>query len=590
MTELIIIGIYLGMLLGLGLLSNRFYRGTSSDYFLASRSIGPFLLLMSIFGTTMTAFALVGSTGESFSEGIGVYGLMASSSGIVHSACFFIVGIKLWSLGKRYGYVTQIQFFRDRFESHGIGLVLFPILVGLVVPYLLIGVIAAGSTINGVTAGTPGAAFSDGVFPSLTVYRGGVPPWAGSLVICLVVLTYVFFGGLRGAAWANAFQTIIFMALGLIAFVMIADKLGGMNAASEAVLAKNPSKMRRAVREEDKARYAAKLQMWESAALEKSELRFGKEIQSGGMTEKQALAEYAKIAKPAPPHGFSHLHFLTYMFIPLSVGMFPHLFQHWLTAKSAKTFRTAIIAHPLFIMIVWVPCVLVGAWATSAVLDGKPVIPEGVSPNAVLAIMVNKLGSPMMSGLLTAGILAAIMSSLDSQFLCLGTIFTNDIVIHYGGDNRFNDKQQVLMARVFVVLIVSITYAISLIHLPRVFTLGVWCFSGFAGLFPVVLGALYWKRASKGGAFASIITTVSVWLWLFAESDFGENPRFLFLGMMPVATIVAASAVALVVVSLVTRPPSEYTVERFFPGSHPRAEKPAGMKAFFVRSDEYGGH
>ena len=119
---------------------------------LASHSIGPFLLLMSLFGTTMTAFALVGSTGEAFKQGIGVYGMLASSSGIIHSLCFFVLGVKLWKLGHKYGYRTQIQFFRDRLESDRIGLLLFPVLVGLVIPYLLIGVMASGSVINGVTS------------------------------------------------------------------------------------------------------------------------------------------------------------------------------------------------------------------------------------------------------------------------------------------------------------------------------------------------------------------------------------------------------------------------------------------------------
>ena len=100
--------------------SKTLFRGTSTDYFVASRSIGPFMLLMSVFGTTMTAFALVGSTGKAFERGVGTYGLMASSSGLIHAACFFLIGIKLWSFGKKYGYVTQIQFFRDRFESKAI--------------------------------------------------------------------------------------------------------------------------------------------------------------------------------------------------------------------------------------------------------------------------------------------------------------------------------------------------------------------------------------------------------------------------------------------------------------------------------------
>ena len=66
MTTLIVIVCYLCLLVGLGFLSNKLFRGTSKDYFVASHSIGPFLLLMSVFGTTMTAFALVGSTNVCF--------------------------------------------------------------------------------------------------------------------------------------------------------------------------------------------------------------------------------------------------------------------------------------------------------------------------------------------------------------------------------------------------------------------------------------------------------------------------------------------------------------------------------------------
>ena len=82
-------------------------------------------------------------------------------------------------------------------------------------------------------------------------------------------------------------------------------------------------------------------------------------------------------------------------------------------------------------MIVWVPCVLVGAWASG-------LLPSGIPPPAVLSAMLNLLvGDPILIGLLTAGVLAAIMSSMDSQFLCLGTIFTNDIILHRAGEKVF---------------------------------------------------------------------------------------------------------------------------------------------------------
>ncbi len=511
MIPAVIIIAYLALLLWLARHAHvRHSRHTAGDFFLASRTIGPFLLVMSVFGTTMTAFALVGSTGEAFQKGIGVYGLMASWSGIIHSACFFLIGAKLWKLGKQFGFTTQIQYYRDRFESPTLGLLLFPILVGLVIPYLLIGILAGGATIEKVTAGAAPSWFA--------ATGGGIPHHLASAMICSMVLIYVFGGGLRSTAWANALQTCVFMALGVITFMVIAGKLGGLQAASEAVAGKRPD-----------------------------------------------LLVRGPVDAQHPGH-ISHLRFLTYAFIPLSVAMFPHLFQHWMTAKSAKTFRPMVILHPLFILIVWAPCVLLGVWASSAVFGGQPVVPPGLkNPNAVLGIMVTKLTNPYLTGLLTVGILAAIMSSLDSQFLCIGTMFTHDVVLHYCGKDRFNDKQQVLLGRLFILAVVVIAYLCSLAEPRSVFTLGVWCFSGFASLFPLVFASLYWKRATKSGAMASVLTTAIVWLVLFRASDFGANREYLFLGMMPVAAIFTAAAAALVLVSLVTRPPSEKTLSRYFP-------------------------
>ena len=501
MTQLIIVALYLCVLLGLGLFSSRLSRGTSQDYLLASHSIGPFLLLMSLFGTTMTAFALVGSTGRAFHSGVGVYGLLAASSGIVHSLCFYVLGVRLWQVGRRNGYTTQIQFFRDRLDSGSIGLVLFPVLVGLVIPYLLIGVLGAGSVVNGVTRGEFPEMFPDS--------GGGVPPALASAVICLVVLIYVFFGGMRGTAWANTFQTLVFMVLGVVTFVVISNRLGGLQAASQAVAELHPEKL------------------------------------SG--------------------RGIPPLMFLSFLLIPLSVGMFPHVFQHWLTARSSQTFKLPVVAHPLFIMVVWLPCVLLGVWATSATLDGELILPPGSSENVVLATMVGRLTTPLLGGFLTAGILAAVMSSLDSQFLCLGTMFTEDIVLHYGGRYRFNEQQTVLLARLFIVVIVAVTWAISLLEPRAVFTLGIWCFSGFAALVPLAFGAIYWKRLTLAGAWASVLATVGTWIYFFADSDFGAVKGYSFHGLMPVAPMTAASALAMVLVSLLTRPPSPVTLARFFP-------------------------
>ncbi|MFT6240039.1 MAG: SSS family solute:Na+ symporter [Akkermansiaceae bacterium] len=507
MTTVIVIAIYLGLLLGLALFSKTLFRGTSKDFFVASHSIGPFMLLMSVFGTTMTAFALVGSTGKAFENGIGTYGLMASSSGLIHAACFLVIGIKLWAIGKRYGYVTQIQYFRARFDSTRFGYLLFPILVLLVIPYLLIGIIGAAKTIYGVTAAksTP-AGEIPGAFPDLFT-NGAVPPWLTGIVICGVVLTYIFAGGSRAAAWANTFQTIVFMIMGILAFYLISEKLGGVGEA-----------MRKA-------------------------------------------SDAHKVRSVEGEVGFSQLTFLTYMFIPLSVGMFPHLFQHWLTAKSAKSFKLTVVAHPICIAIVWVPCVLIGVWATGVpALNGSVPTPSGAVLAKMVAVLVH---DPIIVGLVTAGILAAIMSSLDSQFLCLGTMFTNDVVLH-NSKKEYTDKQILFMARAFIVVIVVLTYILSLVlYKKNVFDLAIWSFSGFAALTPLVFAALYWKRATKTGAYACVIAVFISWVTFFTMSGFGGE-YFLVGGIVPAAAMWFIGAAGMIIGSLLSQPPSEKVVAKFF--------------------------
>ncbi|MCH2378161.1 MAG: sodium:solute symporter family protein [Pedosphaera sp.] len=553
---------YLVLLLGLGIYSGTFFRGTSKDYFVASRSIGPFMLLMSVFGTTMTGFALVGSTGKAFTTGVATYGALAAWSGIVHSAVFFVIGMRLWAIGKRHGYVTQVQFFRARFNSKTLGTVLFVLLVLLIIPYLLIGIISAGKFVQGTTRGMLGEA--------------GIAPWLTSLVICGVVLSYVFLGGMRSAVWANTFQTIIFMLTGIIAFVMIskavAEKTDGgsgniienVKRATEYVEIHKPERLVRGIHPSAVERHEEAMETFGEAETEYlTNMEMWKAMAEAG--PEAAGAKPEKPTEPEPPKpAMSHLVFITFLFIPLSVGMFPHVFQHWLTAKSAKSFRLAIVAHPICIAIVWLPCILIGVWAAGLAAAGELTVPNS---NATLGVMVGQLvDNPWLMGLLMAGVLAAIMSSLDSQFACLGTMFTNDIVIPIKGEDYYSDADKVKLARCFVVGVVAVAYVLSLLLAnSSVFNLGVWCFSGFTALFPILFAALYWKRVTVVGAYACIGVTTVLWFYWFQQSGWGSDKGYSVLGMLPVAPLTLASTTALIAGSLLSRPPENRLVNRFFP-------------------------
>jgi len=479
---------YLAAVLAIGLLSHRLFRGTGEDYFVATRTIGPFVLLMSLFGTHMTAFSLLGASGEAYRVGIGVFGLMASSSAVVVPAVIFFVAPRLWAVGKREGFLTQVQYFRARFESDVLGLVLFVVLVALVVPYLLIGVLGGGLTLSQITGGE-------------------IPKWVGSLLITIVVTIYVTYGGLRGTAWANTFQTLVFMVLGAVTGVYVVSRLGGLGEALAAVAAERPELMVR-----------------------------GEAIEP--------------------------LSLLTYTLIPLSVGMFPHIFMHWLSARRAESFKLAVVAYPLCLAVVWLPSVLLGVLGHRSFPDL-----EGPATNAVLIRLIHEHAPEVLAGLLGAGVLAAVMSSLDSQVLALGNMFTQDIVRHYGFHDEMDERRQVRVGRLFVAAVLLLTYLLSFVTGPRIFSLAVWSFTGFAGLFPIVVAAIFWRRATRFGTFAAIGVTAALWVYFFAAGWKVPGYTVAGTGVMPVAVLVAASTLALVLGSLATRPPAPATIERFFPPS-----------------------
>ena len=151
-----IVFLYLGVVLYIGIFAFRraahARRRRRTTSWPAARS-GPFVFLMSLFGTNMTAFAILGASGHAFGNGIVTYGLMASSSGLVVPLCLFLLGTRIWALGKRFGFITPVQLFRDRWECSHIGTVIFVVQAALLVPYVIIGVMGGGTALAAMSGG-----------------------------------------------------------------------------------------------------------------------------------------------------------------------------------------------------------------------------------------------------------------------------------------------------------------------------------------------------------------------------------------------------------------------------------------------------
>src|SRR6195952_4628037 len=201
-----VIGIYLAVVLYIGIFAFRRGKTTGEDFFLASRSIGSIVFFLSLFATNMTAFAILGSSGAAYRSGIGIFGMMATSSALVIPLTLFFIGTRLWSVGKRFGHMTQVSYFRDRWECSEIGTFLFLLTAAMMLPYLIISIIGGGTILEALT-------------------DGHIPFAAGGAIVALVVMGNVFFGGMRGAVLVNVFQTLLFLAFGAIAVTAIGQNV-----------------------------------------------------------------------------------------------------------------------------------------------------------------------------------------------------------------------------------------------------------------------------------------------------------------------------------------------------------------------------
>ena len=114
--------IYFIFLISLGIFAHKKTKKTPEDYFLANRTFGPVILLFTLAATNFSAFTFLGFAGKAYSSGFGQYGIMGFGTAIM-AIMFYVIGRKVWKLGKNKGYITPPELIGDRFNSTSLRLI-----------------------------------------------------------------------------------------------------------------------------------------------------------------------------------------------------------------------------------------------------------------------------------------------------------------------------------------------------------------------------------------------------------------------------------------------------------------------------------
>ena len=217
----------------------------------------------------------------------------------------------------------------------------------------------------------------------------------------------------------------------------------------------------------------------------------------------------------------------------------PPYWQRAFAAKTPKSGRGGIIGASVLIIVYTIVVTMVGV----AALVIYPVLPEGVSPDAIAVIAVIDMYHPFFAALVVVAIMAAIMSTMDSYLLTAAQAVVSDIYKVIKPETDL--KKELFISKIVVVIIAVLSYVMALFvrDIIAVLQLGMGFYSSTLAA-PIMCGA-FWRKATKQGCLAAMFCGCATYLlWRFALGSPG--------GLDPSVPGGCVSVVIMIVVSLAT--------------------------------------
>ncbi len=398
---------------------------TTEDFILHGRKLKTFPMYATVFSTWMSVFAFMGAIAYFYEQGP-IY-MTTIGWDAMFAVLFIAVGRRLWHYGKTYNYMTPTDFFNDIYDSKVLDILVTTIIIVYTMIYLQV------QTVGGLLV--------------MQIATGGVISWhVAGIVFFLILVIYLWAGGLRAVALTDIFYGILIVTTILVSGFFLMKTAGGTDEVFNELIRRDP-------------------------------LNVSMGTEDGGLRVAMWLS--------------------LFVIVPIGAFMGPQMWIRNYAAASEKNFNIL----PLLLCVSSVICI-----GTLFAGSAGTVLAENVTnPDAILIEMIQKYASPLLYIFVIVGIYATIFSTANSQIHALSAVYTIDVHKRYINP-KTPDKKLVTIAKWGVLFISAASYIMIILIPKSIFDLAIMALGGMGQLFIPVIGALFWKKSTAKAAISGLLT------------------------------------------------------------------------------------
>lgn len=490
--------VYLLLMLAIGFVFSK-NNSNSEDFYLGGRKMGPIVTAMSAEASDMSSWLLMGLPGVAYLSGMADPAWTAIGLGIGTWFNWLLVARRIRRYSANINAITVPEFYSKRYHdrSNVLNLIAAVVIIVFFIPYTASGFAACGKLFNSLF---------------------GVDYMTAMMVSACIIVGYTVMGGFKAVTTTDLVQSVV-MTIALVVVVCF-----GVN-------------------------------------------------QAGGLTtvmdNAKALSGYLSMtashditAGTSNPYGFITI--VSTMAWGLGYFGMPHILVRFMAVEDEKKLVLSRRIATVWVFIAMGVAIFIGIVGLGMTKAGALSFLSGSTSETIIVEIAGLISSygifpAIVAGVILAGILAATMSTADSQMLAAASSVSQNIVQDFF-KVKLSEKKSLVVARLTIVAISIIGIFLAKDPNSSVFGIVSFAWAGFGGAFgAVTLCALFWKRSNKWGALAGMISGgVMVFVWKYMVRPLG--------GVWNIYELLPAFIVSLVfvvAVSLLTAAPEEEIIKEF---------------------------